>query len=132
MGITYEAAVKKYIELREECERIEAEAKKKVADIRQKMHDIELWLTAKAKEDGLETIKTPDGTGYWSTHYSATVADADTFKRYVIDTQSFDLLETRPSRSAVKAFVEAYHEPPPGINFSAVRVFNVRVNRKEV
>jgi hypothetical protein len=129
--LNYDTASAKYLELRQEVERIEKEAKVKTAALKSVMLDIENWFAAKAQEEGLKTVNTAHGTAYWSTHYSAKAGNPTLFKDYVIANQAFDLLETRPSRLAVKSFVEAHGAPPPGIDYAAISVFNLRSTTKE-
>ena len=129
--MNYEDAAKKYCELRDEVERIEKDAKAKKAEIKKIMVDIENWFTLKAQEEGLKTIPTTCGTAYWTVHSRATVADPDVFRRFVIDNSAWDLMETRASSLAVKSYVEAHGAPPPAINYSTVRVFNLRQTNQE-
>lgn len=131
MSLNFESAAKKYLELRNEVEGIEAEAKKKTAALKAIMADIEAWITIKANEDGLSTVPTPYGTAYWSTHYSASCANPSDFRDFVIKNQLWDLMETRVSKTAVKSYIEGNGEPPPGVNFSSVRVFNLRANKEK-
>lgn len=125
--ITIDRAAAKYLEFRREVEAIEKDMKAKTAAIKQKMADLESWITAKAIEQGMETIKVHDiGTVYWSTHYSATVASRDVLFDFVREHNAFELLENRVSKTAVKEYLEAHGEVPPGVNFSSVKVFNLR------
>jgi hypothetical protein len=129
--MNYEQAAAKYVELRTEVDRINKAAKAKVAELNKVMLDIENWFTLKADEDGLKTIPTLAGTAYWSTVSSASVAEPTVFKQYVIDNGAWDLIETRAAKLSVKSFVESNGQPPPGVNFSSVKVFNLRANHKE-
>ena len=81
---------------------------------------------AKAQEDGLDTIKTPSGTGYWSTHHTATVGSREEFFRFCAEHNAWDMVESRASKTGVKSYIEANGAPPPGVNFSSSRVFNLR------
>jgi hypothetical protein len=129
--MTLDKALAAYLKLRTEVERIEAAAKAETAKLKAQMQDLETWVTVKAQEEGLESIKAKGvGTAYWSTHHSCTVASRDAFFAYVKEHDAFDLLENRASKSAVKSFIEAAGEPPPGVNFSSVRVFNLRKARE--
>lgn len=123
---TYDEVVAKYLEFRNEIDRINNETKKLTAQLKANMAVCEAWLTEHAQEDGLTTIPTTHGTAYWSTHYSATVSSRDDFMNYVRENEAWDLLETRASKTAVKSLVEATGEPPPGVNFSSIRVLNIR------
>lgn len=124
----FDRAIQKYTELRAECAAIEAKAKKEVALKKQLMADIEAWLTAKAQEEGLKTVPTIHGTAYWSVVNSCTVASREDFLNYVKEHGAWDLLETRASSTAVKSFIEANNEAPPGVNFGSIRRMNVRGN----
>jgi len=127
--MTFDKALKLYLDLRRQVDRIEDERKAQVAELKSQMLDLETWVTAKAQKEGLETVKATTGTAYWSTHNSCTVASRDAFFGYVREHDAFDLLENRASKTAVKSFIEANNEPPPGVNFSSIRVFNVRESR---
>lgn len=124
--MNYEIAGEKYVGLRHELEAIEREFKAKKAAVVEKMNTLENWFTAKAQEDGLKTIPTQFGTAYWSTHHSATVASREDLFDYCKEHGTWDLLESRASKTAVKSFIEANGEPPPGVNYSSVSVFNFR------
>jgi len=122
----YETAVTRYVELRKKIEEIDNEAKKKVAEVKKTMSMLETWISLQAKEDGLKTVPTAKGLAYWSTHHSCSVAEPSAFFEFVRENGAWDLLEKRASKTAVKAFIDEDGKPPPGVNFSSYRVFNVR------
>ena len=121
-----EQAAAKYLELRDAVDRIEKEAKAKTAELKKIMVDIENWFALTAEEQGLKTVPTGVGTVYWSVHNSASVAEPTVFKDFVVQNNAWDLIETRASKTAVKSYIEGHGTPPPGVNFSSVRVFNLR------
>lgn len=128
--ITLHTAIAKYLELRNQVDEIEAETKSRVAGIKDKMNTLEAWITAKAQEQGLDSIPVRGvGTAMWTTHYSATVAARDVLFDYVKEHNAFDLLENRVNKTAVRAFIDEYGEPPPGVNFSSMKTFSVRKAR---
>jgi len=129
--MNYDQAAAKYLELGREIDRINGAAKRQVAEINKIRNDLAAWFAQKAGEEGLTNIPTPHGTAYWSTVSSATVADPSVFKEYVISNAAWDLIETRASKLAVKSFIDGHGEPPPGVNFSSVKVFNLRPSSKE-
>jgi hypothetical protein len=130
--MNYDTAAAKYVELRNEIDRINAAAKKKVAELKKIQIDLENWFALKAEEDGLKTVPTPAGTAYWSTHYSASVAEPTVFKDFIFShPEARDLIEVRAAKLAVKSYIDAHNEPPPGVNFSSIKVFNLRANNKE-
>lgn len=119
------------MEISAEIDRINAEAKKKVANLKLIIDDLENWFALKAQEEGLKAIPTSVGTVYWATHYSATVANPTAFKDFVIANGLYDLMETKASKIAVKSYIEGHGEPPPGVNFSSRSAFNLRKTLKE-
>jgi hypothetical protein len=124
--MTYEEAATKYVALRAEVDRIDREAKTATAEIKSTMLDIERWFTLRAQEEGLTKIPTTAGTAYWASHSSATVADRHALFEFCKENDSWDLVESRVSKTAVRSFIEGHGVPPPGVNFSTVQVFNLR------
>jgi hypothetical protein len=124
--LNFEQAGEKYIALRNEVAAIEAEAKTAVAEKKATMLDLENWFTLRAQEEGMVKIPTSVGTAYWSTHNAATVADRNALFEFCKENNTWDLIESRASKTAVKSYVEGHGVPPPGVNFSSVQVFNFR------
>jgi hypothetical protein len=126
MSRSYDEVVQKYLELRQAVEDIEADAKKRKAELKSKMSVIEGWFLQEAVKHGLRDIPTTHGTVYWSRHHSAKVDSRDAFLQYVAVNSAWDLLEARASKTAVKSFIAAHNTPPPGVTYSTVQVFNLR------
>jgi hypothetical protein len=124
--MNYDVAVERYLQVRSEIESREREFKSVKAKLMEKLVAVENWITAKAQEDGLETVKTPHGTGYWSTHHTATVGSREEFFNFCKEHDAWDMVESRASKTGVKSYIEANGAPPPGVNFSSTRVFNLR------
>lgn len=122
----YEKAVTEYLGLRTKVEAINNKAKADAAGLKKQMVMLENWLTLKADKEGLKNITTPAGTAYWSTTHRCSVAAPEEFLSYVIATQRWDLMEKRASKVAVGLEVDENGSPPPGVNYSTVRSFNVR------
>jgi hypothetical protein len=124
--MNYEEAGQKYTQVRDEIDALERAHKATKAAMTEKLRALESWFTAKAQEDGLETIKTTAGTGYWSTHNSATVSSRADFFDFCVANGQLDMLESRASKVAVKSYIDANGAPPPGVDFKSVSVFNFR------
>jgi hypothetical protein len=124
--MNYEQAADRYMQVRKELDALEREYKERKAAIKEKQIVLENWFTAKAQEDGLSTIKTNSGTAYWSTHHSATVASREDLFQFCKENEAWDLLEARASKTAVRSYIESAGEPPPGVNYKSVSVFNFR------
>jgi hypothetical protein len=128
--VNYEKAAKAYLDLNKKIADIEAEAKAATAPLKKQIKDIETWFTLKADEEGLKNIPTQLGTAYWSTHSSAKVADRTAFFEYVKANDAYHMLEARCNKTAVAEFIDEAKTPPPGVDFSQVRVFNFRANKE--
>jgi hypothetical protein len=124
--MNYELAAEKYLQVRNAIDELERAHKANKAKLMEKLVAVENWMTAKAQEDGLESVKTNSGTAYWSTHHTATVASREEFFAYCKENDMWDMVEARASKLGVKSFIESNGAPPPGVNFSSTRVFNLR------
>ena len=124
--MNYDIAAEKYLQVRKEVDDLEREHKTAKAVLTEKLVALENWMTAKAQEDGLETVKTPHGTAYWSTHHTATVGSREEFFNFCKEHDAWDMVESRASKTGVKSYIEANGAPPPGVNFSSAKVFNMR------
>lgn len=130
LNLDFDTVITKYVELRAKCEEIDRDAKRRIAEIKKSMGLLEAWVTERADEEGLKTVPAKAGTAYWSTHYTCSAAEPAVFFDYVKSHEAWELLEKRASKTAVKAFIDEQGSPPPGINFSAYRAFNVRENKE--
>ena len=128
--MNYERAIEKYFELKDSSEKIEAEAKKLAAPLKNAMKELEGLISQGLQVEGLENAPTTFGTAYFTTHYSCSVADQGAFFEHIQKTERWDLMEKRASKSAVKLEVEETGEVPPGVNFGSVRVLNIRRGNK--
>ena len=99
--MNYNMAVERYLQVRKQLDDLDREYKAAKAPLNEKLAVLENWITAKAQEDGLETIKTPHGTGYWSTHNTATVASREELFSFCKEHDAWDLVESRASKSGV-------------------------------
>jgi hypothetical protein len=124
--MNYEQAGAAYLATEAELAKADAAHKEATAPLKEKLALLEQWLTTKAQEDGLENVKTAAGTVYWSVHHKATVAAREPFFAHCRETGAWDLLEARAAKTAVKSYVDAHGVPPPGVDYSSVRVFNFR------
>lgn len=120
-------AVQLYISLRDEKAEMKRRYEEEVAHVQKKLDMLEVALLAKMDEGGAESVKTPFGTAYVSVQTRASVADKDVFMTHCQENDDWGLLEVRASKAAVEQYVEQHNgELPPGINWSAERVINIR------
>ena len=87
---------------------------------------LEAKLLARLNELGGDSVKTASGTVYRTTRRSATIADGDLFRQYVITNEAFALVDWRANATAVDDFIKQETTPPPGVNFTTAFTVGVR------
>jgi hypothetical protein len=66
------------------------------------------------------------GTVYRTEKPKASIADSEAFRRHVIGSQDFDIVDWKANAPAVRAWIEENGGPPPGVNFSIEATVGVR------
>ena len=74
---------------------------------------------------GARNFKTDFGTAYIADKESFKVEDQSEFKRHVIGTESWSLIDWRANRTAVKEFEKTEQALPPGMNKTVIREVRV-------
>jgi hypothetical protein len=118
--------IRAYMKLRNMKSNIEAEMKAKVDDLKVKMDKLEGWIKTKADEEGVTSFKTEFGTAFLTTTDYANVADWDSVLNFIQNNGSYDMLEKRVSKTAVRAYIEQYKAVPPGVNYGTKLEVSVR------
>lgn len=118
--------VERYIALRDKKAEIKKEYELKVAKIDEVMTKAEGVLLKHFDETGSESVKTAAGTAYKAHRTSATVADWDSAFGFIRDQEAWEMLEHRVNKKAVEEYKEQNGDLPPGINWRAEVVVNVR------
>lgn len=118
--------IRTYMKLRDQKAQIEAEAKDRVAALKDKMSKLEGWIKQKADTEGVTSFKTDHGTAFITTTDYANVADWDAVLGFIRDTEAYDMLEKRVSKMAVRGYIETNKAVPPGVNYGTKLEVNVR------
>jgi hypothetical protein len=126
MTITVDAVIKQYMRLRDKKAAVEATVKLEVDKIKADMTKIEAWLKAKADADGVTSFKTDHGTAFLTTTDFANVENWDEVLRFIREQDAFDMLERRVSKTAVRGYIDANKEVPPGITYGTKLDINIR------
>ena len=126
MTVTVEAVIRKYMKLREKRASIEASVKEQLDEVKGNMAKLEAWLMAKLDADGLTSFKTDYGTAFLTTTDFANVEDWDAVLRFIREEDAFDMLEKRVSKTAVRGYIEANKEVPPGVKYGTKLDINIR------
>ena len=92
-----------------------------------RMLEIEGTLLNNLNQNGADSMKTVHGTAFKKIETSITTADGAEFKRHVVGTEDWDLIDFRPNKTAVKEFVENNDGLlPPGINMKHDTIVQIR------
>jgi hypothetical protein len=124
--INKEFLVSKYIELRDEVDRIEAEAKAATAELRAKMEKIETFFLAVSEQEGLKNINTNAGLVYFTDADNASVADPEAFFAFVKENEAWDMIQKRATTTSIRSYMTDTGLNVPGINFSSRRKVVIR------
>jgi hypothetical protein len=114
------------VKLRDKLKEADDAHKAKTAGARSYKEQIEGKLLEKLNEVGGESVKTAHGTVYRTTRRSASIADGDLFRGFVIGNDAYDLVDWRANANAVDDFIKSAGSPPPGVNYSMTYTVGVR------
>lgn len=119
--------IDRYIKLRDKIACMKKEHEAAVSPYKDAMDSIERHFMVQLKEKGAQSIGTKSGVVFMHTTNSATVADKEAFRNYLLASNEWALADIRAAKTAIKEFVEVREDLPPGINWRSESV--VRVNR---
>jgi hypothetical protein len=123
--------VAQYIALRDKINAIKEEHKKILEpynDALDKLNEVLLNHLNEIKSDSASVNGI--GTVYRTAKASASLADAQAFMDFVIENQTWDLLDRRANVTAVQDYMHEHAgELPPGVNFNRRFVAGVRRNK---
>lgn len=118
--------VEQMVKVRDKIKEADDAHKAKTKMAREYKEALEARLLAKLNDVGGEAVKTAHGTVYRTTRRSATIADGDVFRSYVIDNAAFDLVDWKANANAVDDFIKQEQTPPPGVNYTQSYTVGVR------
>ena len=124
--ITMDQIIAQYMKFREQKSAIQKRAKEQTDALDEKMGKMESWIKLRAQQDGVTSFKTPHGTAFLTTVDFANVADWDAALQFIKDTDAYDMLERRVSKTAVRGYIDENKEVPPGITYGTKLEVNVR------
>lgn len=118
--------VEKYIKLRDKKAALKAEFTKKTEKLDEVTDQIEGILLSLFKQQGLSSVKTPDGTAYTSHRVSAKVEDWDAALAFIKKNKLWHMLERRVGKEAVAQYNEEHGQLPPGVSMTEEITVNIR------
>lgn len=119
-------AVKLYRALQAKIDDIEAAAQAQTAELKNKQHAIEMWISQKSLEDGVDSFKTEFGTAFFQTSDYCSVADWDSTFNWIKASDKWDVLTKGVNKTAVREIIKETGAVPPGLNYGTKRVLHVR------
>lgn len=123
---TIDEMVEKYVKMRDALAAADEDHKSKTAAARKWLQDQNTLLLGRLEHLGVDSAATPHGTAYRKSKKTATIADPAAFRRFVIGSEAWDIVDWRANAPAIDAFLEENKELPPGINFSVFTDVGVR------
>lgn len=123
---TIDNVVKAYIQLRNKKAAIEKEAEEKTAMLKAQMMKLEGYIMEQASAQGVTSFKTKHGTAFVATTDFASVADWDATLKFIKEHDTYDMLERRVSKAAIRAYIDMHGSVPAGVNFGTKLGVNVR------
>jgi len=127
----FETRIRHYRFVRDEIKKLDEEHESFMKERRALLSWLGSDLLNMLNATGQDSAKTKEGTAYITTQVSATLRDAEEFRRFVIDGQRWDMLDWRANKTAVKDWVAEHQNEPPGVAYNPVRVVGVRAPTKK-
>ena len=123
-----DAVIAKYLEIRDEKERVQASVKSQVEALDAQLATIERWLHQKMQEVGVDSFKAKGiGTAFKKVSDFCSVADWNAVKDFVLQHDAWHMLTKSVSKTAVKEFIDANDGvPPPGVNYGTKEEIQIR------
>lgn len=121
------AAVARYIELRDNKAKKKAEFDQQLARYDEAMGKIEAVLLKSLNESNMESVRTEAGTCFKQVQTRVSVADWDAVRGFIADNDMWHMLDKRVNKTAVLQYKQEHEGAiPPGLNYSEEIVINVR------
>ena len=118
--------IAQYIKLRERKKEQDKKHKEMMAPINDALDALESFFQLTMEKEGLDALAGSAGTAYPSTTSSVTISDKEKFLDYVRTNDLWHLLDVRPAKTAVDAYLEEQEITPPGVNYATITKVNVR------
>lgn len=115
--VTVDKVISLYLTLRRQKEEIEAAAEASAKGIKANMAKLEAWLLDQAQTQKVTSFKTAEGTAFLQTTDFAGVADWNATLEFIKANGTFEMLEHRVSKRAIRDYIKANGKVPDGINY---------------
>lgn len=121
--------VKVYLTIRSAREKMRAEWEVEDRALEDEMKVLEQNFMVTCNESNAKSIRTNNGTVIRKLNERFTVADGESFRKFVLENEAVDLLEARIHQGNFKEFIKdrAADGLPPGVN--VMREFTITVRK---
>lgn len=118
--------IQQYIKLRDKIKSEDDAHKKKMEPYRELLETLNGVMLNHLTAIGGDSVRTENGTVYKTVKKSASLEDADSFKRHVIGTEAWELLDWKANAKAAEDFALENGVLPPGVKYTTTTVVGVR------
>ena len=118
--------IAKFTELREKRAALKRDYEAQDFILKQGQEKIEIYLMKYLESQNTESIKTKEGTAYFSTETKVSCADWPSFYQWVVNNQRPDMFEKRLATKTVVEYEEESGSLPPYTNKMVEKVVRVR------
>jgi hypothetical protein len=125
MAYTAEQMIARYIEIRDQIEVISERHSEELRPFNEGLSALEMGLQDVLNHAGGDSIKTPAGTAYRSSHTTAKMEDWTSFINFVLQVGDTELLVRSANKTRVLEHMDA-GAVVPGVAMSTVNRINVR------
>jgi hypothetical protein len=109
--------VEKYIDIKAQREALKKEFATRDAPYAEQENLLSGLIMTHLRNLGIESARTRFGTVFFKTTSAASLFDPDAFMTFVINSQRFEMLDRKANKTAVRDYINEFHELPPGVKY---------------
>lgn len=123
---TIDQRIEQYVRLRDLIKEKDDAHKLAMKPYREALEQLNNIMLDHLNKIAAESVKGAHGTVYKTVKRTASLEDADSFMRYVIGSEAYELLDRKANVTAVEEFIKENGVTPPGVKLSSTTVVGVR------
>ena len=121
-----EELVRKFVRIRDGRAEVTARHKEELAKYDKALDKLKGMMRVAMNEAGAESVRTGEGTCYFSVKKSATIESRAAIIDYIKESGDWDLVDLRANSKHVEAYLAEHDELPPAVKFSTFQDVGVR------
>lgn len=118
--------IKVHRELTAKKKELEDKYKAEAAPYVEALEKVNAKIYTQMQASGADSVKTTNGTAYFSTTLSYGIEDPEAYRMFVQASGVVDAYENRPSKAFIENYIEQHNVLPPGVKQSSFTKVNVR------